>query len=39
MVSQIAAKVNVDSGELTDQATLDFVATQLKAFGTFARRS
>lgn len=39
MVSQIAAKVNADSGELTDQATLDFVATQLKAFGTFARRS
>ncbi len=38
MVGQIAAKVDSDSGELTDKATRDFVATQLQAFGAFARR-
>ena len=38
MVGQIAAKVDPDSGELTDQATRDFVATQLQAFAAFARR-
>jgi hypothetical protein len=39
MVSQIAAKVNSESGEFADKATLDFVATQLKTFSAFARRS
>jgi len=38
MVSQIAAKVDPGTGELTDQGTRDFIATQLRAFGTFARR-
>lgn len=38
MVSQIASKVDSTSGELTDQATRDFIATQLQAFSVFARR-
>jgi chromate reductase len=39
MVSQIAAKVSSDNGAFSDKATLDFVATQLRTFSTFARRS
>ncbi len=39
MVSQIAGKVSADTGEFSDKATLDFVASQLKVFSTFARRS
>lgn len=38
MVSQIMAKVDSNNGELSDQATRDFVATQLQTFGVFARR-
>lgn len=38
MVSQIMNKVNADTGELTDQVTRDFIATQLKAFAAFVRR-
>jgi len=38
MVSQIVAKVDSNSGELSDKATRDFIATQLQTFGTFARR-
>jgi chromate reductase, NAD(P)H dehydrogenase (quinone) len=38
MVSQIAQKVDAGSGELTDQPTRDFIAAQLQAFATFARR-
>ena len=38
MVGQIAAKADADSGELTDQATRDFIAKQLQAFAAFARR-
>jgi len=37
MVSQIMTKVDAKTGELTDQATRDFIATQLKAFAAFAR--
>jgi chromate reductase, NAD(P)H dehydrogenase (quinone) len=38
MVGQIMTKVDAGSGELTDQATRDFIATQLKAFAAFVRR-
>lgn len=38
MVSQIVAKVDANNGELSDQATRDFIATQLQTFGVFARR-
>jgi chromate reductase len=38
MVSQVANKVDATSLELTDQATRDFIAGQLKAFAVFARR-
>jgi len=37
MVGQVAAKVDA-GGTLTDQATRDFIASQLKAFAAFARR-
>jgi chromate reductase, NAD(P)H dehydrogenase (quinone) len=37
MVSQIMTKVDAKTGELTDQATRDFIATQLKAFVAFAQ--
>ena len=39
MVSQIMTKVDVTTDEITDPATRDFIATQLKAFSAFARRS
>ncbi len=38
MVGQVISKVDATSLELTDQATRDFIATQLKAFAAFARR-
>ena len=38
MVSQIMTKVDATTMELTDQTTRDFIAGQLKAFATFARR-
>ncbi len=38
MVSQVAAKVDAGSGELTDQPTRDILAKQLLAFDAFARR-
>ncbi len=38
MVSQIMTKVDAGTGELTDQATRDFIAAQLKAFAAFVRR-
>lgn len=38
MISQIATKVDVASGEITDQATREFIATQLKSFAAFTRR-
>ena len=34
-----AAKVSADTGEFSNKATLDFVASQIKVFSTFARRS
>ncbi|HWX50611.1 MAG TPA: NADPH-dependent FMN reductase [Roseomonas sp.] len=37
MVGQVASKVDA-GGTLTDQATRDFIASQLKAFAAFARR-
>ncbi len=39
MVSQIMTKVDVASSTITDDATRTFVATQLKAFAAFARRT
>ena len=38
MVSQITNKVDAGTGELTDQATRDFIAAQLNVFAAFARR-
>ena len=38
MVGQIMTKADATTGELTDQATRDFIAAQLKAFAAFARR-
>lgn len=38
MVGQVAAKVDPGPGELTDQGTREFIATQLRAFSAFARR-
>jgi len=38
MVSQVMTKVDPASNELTDQGTRDFIAGQLRAFATFARR-
>jgi chromate reductase len=38
MVSQVMTKVDPASNELTDQKTRDFIASQLRAFATFARR-
>jgi chromate reductase len=38
MVGQVISKVDATSLELTDQATRDFIASQLKAFAAFARR-
>nr|WP_294513097.1 NADPH-dependent FMN reductase [uncultured Rhodopila sp.] len=38
MVGQITNKVDPTSLELTDQATRDFIAAQLRAFAAFARR-
>ncbi|TCZ59686.1 NADPH-dependent FMN reductase [Roseicella aquatilis] len=38
MVGQVAGKVSAETLELTDQATRDFIAGQLAAFATFARR-
>lgn len=39
MVGQVMTKVDATSGELTDQATRDFITGQLNAFAAFARRS
>ena len=39
MVGQIMTKVDATTGELTDQATRDFITAQLKAFAAFAARS
>ena len=38
MVGQVSNKVDATSLELTDQATREFIAGQLKAFAAFARR-
>lgn len=38
MVGGNASKIDAASGALTDQATRDFIASQLKAFAAFARR-
>jgi chromate reductase len=38
MIGQITTKVDAGTGELTDQPTRDFIATQLEAFAAFARR-
>jgi chromate reductase len=38
MVGQVINKIDAASLELTDQATRDFIAGQLKAFAAFARR-
>jgi chromate reductase len=38
MVSQIMTKVNVETNELTDEATRTFITAQLTAFAAFARR-
>jgi chromate reductase len=38
MVGQIVSKVDAGTGELTDQATRDVIAAQLKAFAAFVRR-
>jgi chromate reductase len=38
MISQIMTKVDAATGELTDEATRTFIATQLKSFAAFARR-
>ncbi len=37
MVSQVMTKVDAGTGELTDQATRDFIAKQLAAFAAFVR--
>ncbi|HEX6957799.1 MAG TPA: NADPH-dependent FMN reductase [Ferrovibrio sp.] len=37
MVNQVASKVDETSGRLTDQASRDFIAGQLKAFVAFIR--
>jgi chromate reductase len=39
MVGQVMTRVDATTGELTDQATRDLIATQLKAFAAFAHRS
>lgn len=39
MVGQIMTKVDAATGELTDEATRTFIATQLEAFAAFARRA
>ncbi len=39
MISQIMTKVDAATGELTDEATRTFIATQLRAFAVFARRA
>ena len=38
IVSQIMSKVDASTGELTDQATRDFIVSQLKAFAAFVRQ-
>jgi chromate reductase len=38
MVSQIMTKVDIDTDELTDEATRTFIAAQLTAFAAFVRR-
>ena len=38
VIGQAAGKVNAETLELTDTATREFVAGQLKAFATFVRR-
>ena len=38
MVGQVAGKGTGDPPELTDPATRDFIAGQLKAFAAFVRR-
>jgi chromate reductase len=38
MVGQVATKIDPQTGELSDQATRDFIARQLVAFAAFARR-
>jgi chromate reductase len=38
MVGQIMTKVDAGTGEITDQATSDFIAAQLIAFAAFVRR-
>ncbi len=38
MISQIMTKVDAATGELTDEATRTFIASQLTAFAAFVRR-
>ena len=38
IIGQAAAKFDERSGELTDKATREFIAAQLRAFAAFARR-